>query len=90
MASLLASELLADGTAREPGIGSLLVVEVGGATTNVHSVADIEPATVQTIVKGLPESRVSRTVEGDMGLISSEMTGFPGLSASLTTVCPLT
>ena len=67
-ASLVAAELLADGTENEPGIGSLLVVEVGGATTNVHSVADVVPFTKETIVRGLPESRVSRTVEGDLGI----------------------
>lgn len=67
-ASLIAAELLADGTSSEPGIGSLLVVEVGGATTNIHSVADIIPFTPETVVRGLPESRVSRTVEGDLGI----------------------
>ncbi|MDR0875011.1 MAG: glutamate mutase L [Clostridiales Family XIII bacterium] len=67
-ASLIAAELLADGTKDESGIGSLLVVEVGGATTNIHSVANIEPFTHETVVRGLPESRVSRTVEGDLGI----------------------
>jgi len=67
-ASLIAAELLADGTKTEPGIGSLLVVETGGATTNVHSVADIVSFTHETVVRGLPESRVSRTVEGDLGI----------------------
>jgi len=67
-ASLTAAALLADGTKTEQGIGSLLVVEVGGATTNIHSVADILPFTHDTIVRGLPESRVSRTVEGDLGI----------------------
>jgi uncharacterized protein (TIGR01319 family) len=67
-ASLMAAELLADGTRNEPGIGSLLVVEVGGATTNIHSVADILPFTQETVVRGLPESRVSRSVEGDLGI----------------------
>ncbi len=67
-ASLIAAELLADGTKNEPGIGSLLVVEVGGATTNIHSVANIVPFTQETVVRGLPESRVSRTVEGDLGI----------------------
>lgn len=67
-ASLIAAELLADGTENESGIGSLLVVEVGGATTNIHSVTDIVPFTQQTVVRGLPESRVSRTVEGDLGI----------------------
>lgn len=67
-ASLLAAKLLADGTKKEPGIGSLLAVEVGGATTNIHSVTDIIPFSAQTLVRGLPESRVSRTVEGDLGI----------------------
>jgi uncharacterized protein (TIGR01319 family) len=67
-ASLDAAQLLADGTKNEAGIGSLLVVEVGGATTNIHSVEDVKPVTQQTIVRGLPESRVTRTVEGDLGL----------------------
>lgn len=67
-ASLTAAELLADGTSNEAGIGSLLVVEVGGATTNIHSVTDIMPFTQQTVVRGLPETRASRTVEGDLGI----------------------
>jgi uncharacterized protein (TIGR01319 family) len=68
MASLLAAALLANGSASEPGIGSLLVVEIGGATTNIHSVSDNEPVTQQTVLRGLPEPRVKRTVEGDLGI----------------------
>jgi uncharacterized protein (TIGR01319 family) len=67
-ASLLAANLLASGTEGEAGIGSLLVVEIGGATINIHSVADIMPVNSQTILRGLPESRVKRTVEGDLGI----------------------
>jgi len=67
-ATLQATTLLADGSEGEPGIGSLLVVEVGGATTNVHSVVDQSPATPQTVIRGLPESRIKRTVEGDLGI----------------------
>jgi len=67
-ASLDAASLLADGTRREPGIGDLLVVEVGGATTNIHSAASNEPVSSTTLVKGLPEPRLSRSVEGDMGI----------------------
>ncbi len=63
-----AAALLADGAEGEPGIGSLLVVEVGGATTNIHSVVDQSPVTPQTVIRGLPESRVKRTVEGDLGI----------------------
>jgi len=68
MASLLAASLLANGTETESGIGSVLVIEVGGATTNIHSVCDNEPVTQQTIMRGLPEPQVKRTVEGDLGI----------------------
>ncbi len=67
-ASLLAAGLLAEGTDNEPGLGSLLVIEIGGATTNIHSVADNSPVTPQTIIKGLPEQKLKRTVEGDLGI----------------------
>jgi uncharacterized protein (TIGR01319 family) len=67
-ASLLAAGLLAEGTGNEPGMGSLLIVEIGGATTNIHSVADNSPMTPQTIIKGLPEQKLKRTVEGDLGI----------------------
>ncbi|HEY3276953.1 MAG TPA: methylaspartate mutase accessory protein GlmL [Syntrophorhabdaceae bacterium] len=67
-ATLQAAALLANGAVGEPGIGSLVIVEVGGATTNIHSVADPVPANSRTIVKGLPELRIKRTVEGDLGI----------------------
>ena len=67
-ASLETTKLLADGTNNEDGIGSLLVVEVGGATTNIHSVEKVEPVNSSTIMRGLPEPRINRTVEGDLGL----------------------
>lgn len=67
-ATLQAAALLADGAEDEPGIGSLLVLEVGGATTNVHSVMDQSLVTPQTVLRGLPESRIKRTVEGDLGI----------------------
>lgn len=68
LASLRAAELLSGGTRHEDGIGPLLVVEVGGATTNIHSVASNMPVTSQAIMRGLPETRVKRTVEGDLGI----------------------
>lgn len=67
-ATLQAATLLADGTRDEPGIGSLVIVEIGGATTNIHSVADQSLVTPQTVFRGLPEQRVIRTVEGDLGI----------------------
>lgn len=69
MATLNAAQLLADGINDvEEGIGELMVVEVGGATTNIHSVAKGESMGVNVMRKGLPEPYAKRTVEGDLGI----------------------
>lgn len=68
MAVLQGAKLLAEGTDEERGIGDLLVVDVGGATTDIHSVAKGTPSQDNVIVKGLPEPYVKRTVEGDLGI----------------------
>ncbi len=62
------ARLLADGTGGREGLGELLVVDIGGATTDVHSVAAGDPAREGVIRYGLPEPRVKRTVEGDLGM----------------------
>lgn len=67
-AVLAAAELLAQGTAGESGLGELLIVDVGGATTDVHSVAKGDPSKPGVMLKGLPEPYVKRTVEGDLGM----------------------
>ena len=67
-AVLLATELLAKGTADTPGIGELLAVDLGGATTDVYSMARGDPTGADTLVKGLPEPFAKRTVEGDIGM----------------------
>lgn len=67
-ATLQAATLLADGTPDEAGIGPLLIVEVGGATINIHSVADGRPTDRRTVLRGLPETHTKRTVEGDLGI----------------------
>jgi uncharacterized protein (TIGR01319 family) len=66
-AVLEGARLLADGLPGVRGLGALLVVDPGGATTDVHSVAAGEPAP-GVIPQGLPEPRVKRTVEGDLGM----------------------
>lgn len=66
-AVLEGARLIADGLPGMRGVGSLLVVDPGGATTDVHSVAGGEPAP-GVIPRGLPEPRVKRTVEGDLGM----------------------
>jgi uncharacterized protein (TIGR01319 family) len=66
-AVLEGARLLADGVPGAAGLGALMVVDPGGATTDVHSVASGEPAP-GVVPQGLPEPRVKRTVEGDLGM----------------------
>lgn len=67
-AVLKAAGLLSAGTESIKGFGDLLVVDVGGATTDVYSVADGSPDAAGVIMKGLPEPYEKRTVEGDLGV----------------------
>ena len=48
--------------------GELVVIDPGGATTDVHSIAKGAPARLDIILHGLPEPYEKRTVEGDLGL----------------------
>jgi uncharacterized protein (TIGR01319 family) len=67
-AVLAAMELLAKGHGDELGIGDLIAVDVGGATTDIYSIADGMPEHMNTVYKGLPEPYAKRTVEGDIGM----------------------
>ncbi|HHZ18982.1 MAG TPA: MutL protein [Firmicutes bacterium] len=68
-ASVLAAACrLAEGDGSEQGFGELVVVDVGGATTDFHSVAYGLPRLPEVSLRGLPEPRVKRTVEGDLGM----------------------
>jgi uncharacterized protein (TIGR01319 family) len=67
-AVLQAMNLLAQGCEGEAGIGELIAVDVGGATTDVYSIADGMPEHMSTVFKGLPEPFAKRTVEGDIGM----------------------
>lgn len=67
-AVLKAVELLADGYNGEAGIGELVALDVGGATTDIYSIADGMPEQINTVFKGLPEPYAKRTVEGDIGM----------------------
>lgn len=66
---LTAVELLAAGLGPDrPGAGDVVVVDVGGATTDVHSVVALDPELAglgREVVATVP---VSRTVEGDLGM----------------------
>ena len=67
-AVLQAVELLANGCEDEQGIGELIAVDVGGATTDIYYIADGMPEHMNTVYKGLPEPYAKRTVEGDIGM----------------------
>lgn len=67
-AVLEGARLLAEGCEGQSGFGPLVLVDVGGATTDVHSVASGEPIESGVVVRGLPEPYVKRTVEGDLGM----------------------
>ncbi|MDR3687707.1 MAG: glutamate mutase L [Coriobacteriia bacterium] len=62
-AVLIAAELLAE------AVGDLVVVDVGGATTDVHSVTDGSPEMAAIATE--PEPHSKRTVEGDLGVFVS-------------------
>ncbi len=67
-AVLDAARLLSVGAEGEPGLGDLLVLDIGGATTDLHSLCDGFPTRGGAIPKGLPEPFAKRTVEGDLGV----------------------
>ncbi|KRQ86127.1 hypothetical protein ABG79_02066 [Caloramator mitchellensis] len=67
-AVLKAARVLADGTDKEEGIGELIIIDIGGATTDVHSIASGEPSKAGVTLRGLQEPYAKRTVEGDLGM----------------------
>lgn len=62
------AELLSVGTKEESGLGDLLVVDVGGATTDVHSIGSGYSIDENVRFEGLEEPFAKRTVEGDLGM----------------------
>ena len=62
LAVLWAAELLAT------EIGSLVAVDIGGATTDVYSITEGATTRRGVIQKGLPEPYAKRSVEGDLGM----------------------
>ncbi len=67
-AVLNAAKLLAEGTPTESGLGEVAIVDIGGATTDIHSISLGAPTEPGVIQKGLPEPYIKRTVEGDLGM----------------------
>ncbi len=69
-AVLSGGELLSQGTSTQEGIGDLMIVDIGGATTDIHSYAEQRHHDGAKIV-GTPEPYTKRTVEGDLGMRES-------------------
>jgi uncharacterized protein (TIGR01319 family) len=65
---LTAVELLASGTPDRPGVGDVVVVDVGGATTDVYSVLELDPEEASLAREVVAATAVTRTVEGDLGM----------------------
>lgn len=67
-AVLEALTLLGDGLPGKKGLGDLVAVDLGGATTDIYSIASGDPVDPSVGLHGLREPRVKRTVEGDIGM----------------------
>jgi len=67
-AVLQAAELISKGSKSEEGIGELVIVDIGGATTDIHSAAEGDPEEGGVIYRGFKEPFIKRTVEGDIGM----------------------
>ncbi|HHW30724.1 MAG TPA: MutL protein [Clostridiaceae bacterium] len=98
LAVLKAVHVLSTGYHNEDGLGDILAVDVGGATTDVYSICDGKPTRAGVVMKGLPEPFAKRTVEGDLGVRygSASLTevvgietiaGISGLSVEDTRCC---
>ncbi len=55
-------------------MGDVVVVDVGGATTDVHSVVDVDPEDAELSREVVATTAVTRTVEGDLGMRWSAVT----------------
>jgi uncharacterized protein (TIGR01319 family) len=67
-AVLAAVALLASGTDKQSGVGPIVAIDVGGATTDIHSAIANDRGDDGTERSLLPQPEVLRTVEGDLGL----------------------
>jgi uncharacterized protein (TIGR01319 family) len=74
MAVLAAALLGSQGIAGQGGCGDLLLVDIGGATTDVYSIGAGRHNGRDVIPKELPETFAKRTVEGDLGIRSNAAT----------------
>lgn len=79
-AVLTACELLSKGYMHESGLGEIVLVDIGGATTDFYSMCSPSAKRSDVIIKGLEETYAKRTVEGDLGMRYSAI----GIACSLT------
>ena len=78
-AVLQAAELLSKGYLHEQGLGDIVIVDIGGATTDMYSMCNASNRS-DVILHGLEEPFAKRTVEGDLGMRYSA----PGIIKFLT------
>lgn len=69
-AVLEAGHLLSTGCGSQKGYGNLMIVDIGGATTDIHSYGEHLPGKGARLV-GAKEPYAKRTVEGDLGMRES-------------------
>lgn len=67
-AVLQAAELLSKGYMHERGLGEIVLVDIGGATTDMYSMCSASAKRSDVVLKGLEEPYAKRTVEGDLGM----------------------
>ena len=79
LAVLDAARLLSEGYLDEEGLGEIVVVDIGGATTDLYSICSSSKRS-DVIIQGLEEPFAKRTVEGDLGMRYSA----PGIVKSLS------
>lgn len=72
-AVIKAAELLSKGINENEGLGEIMVVDIGGATTDVHSIGKGLPKSNNIQLKGMEQPFSKRTVEGDLGMRYSSM-----------------
>ncbi len=65
---MIAIETLARGTKNALGIGELVAVDIGGATTDVYSATNGCPVFPGAVLRGIPHPAIKRSVEGDLGM----------------------
>lgn len=80
LAVLEACELLSRGHDDTPGLGELMAYDLGGATSDVYSMADGAPKAPNAFISGIAEPFAKRTVEGDVGMRYSQAALFDLIS----------